>query len=352
MKQTLWQLILSTTLVFQSYGAVIYFEPPEMEINAVPTGFTPELAGSGPAADWKVLMDSVPSAMAQISPLANQSNRKKVIGQFSTVQSPDRFPMLLFSKESFEDFTLTSRVKVVSGQVTQTLGLVFRWQDPDNYYSFRIDTMEGWYYFRKVVNGVHQEPIGNRIKIAPNEWHSVQIECTGPKISLKLNQTESIPVLTDTQFKTGKLGFWTKADTVAYFGDTKVTYRPRIAMAQRLVDQVMAKYNRLIQVSIYATETEAVDPTLIASNLKETIGAQADEAVLDTIARRKIYFKKTKETAIVTLPIKDRNGEAMAACRVELEKFRGQTESNAIVRAMPIVEMIQTRVLDRRDLFE
>jgi hypothetical protein len=352
MKHTLWQLILSITLVIHSFAAEIYFETTNVPVGTAPEGFTPWVIGSGPSGDWKVRMDSLPSAMTQISPLAVQSNRKKVITQLSTTRDRDRILMLTKDKESFEDFVMTTRVKTGQDQQTQALGIVFRWQDPKNYYSFCVDTVAGMYYFRKVVNGIQQEPLGNRSKIASNEWHSLRIECKGPKISLQLNQKESIPDINDTQFKTGKIGYWSAADTVASFGDTKIIFTPKIATAQRLVNQVMAKYSRLIQVSLYASETNSTAPTVIASNLKETIGAQADKFVLDTIARRKIYFEKTKKTAIVTLPIKDRNGESIAACRVELQKFKGQTESNAIVRAMPVVEMIQARLLDRRDLFE
>jgi hypothetical protein len=352
MKHTLWQLTLSITLVIQTFAAEIYFETTNVPVGSAPEGFTPWVIGSGPSGDWKIRMDSLPSAMTQISPLAVQSNRKKVISQLSTTRDRGRILMLTRDEESFEDFVMTTRIKASKDRQTQALGIVFRWQDPKNYYSFCIDMVSDMYFFRKVVNGIQQEPLGNRIKIPPNEWHSLQIECNGSKISLRLNQTESIPDINDTQFKTGKIGYWTAADTVASFGDTKIIYTPKIATAQRLVDQVMAKYSRLIQVSLYASETSSTPPTLIASNLKETIGAQADKSVLDSIARRKIYFEKTKKTAIVTLPIKDRNGESMAACRVELKKFKGQTESNAIVRAMPVVEMIQARLLDRRDLFE
>ena len=200
MTRTLWQLVVCLSLVTQTRAAELFLGPESTPLKSFPEGFTSVLTGGGPPADWKVLMDALPSAMARVSPLANQSNRKKVIGQFSEVERDGRNAMLIFDGETFGDFTLNSKIKVVGGRRAQTLGMVFRWQDAENYYSFRIDTLQGWFYFRKVVNGQPLEPIGNRLEIAPNTWHSISIVCEGPRISLQLNETHKIPVLTDTQF--------------------------------------------------------------------------------------------------------------------------------------------------------
>ena len=159
-------------------------------------------------------------------------------------------------------------------------------------------------------------------------------------------------MLTDTEFSSGKIGYWTESDTTGYFGDTKIRCRPKVAPAQRLISQIMDKYSRLVQVSIFASESDSAPPASIASNNPDAVGQAADEAILDSIDRRKIYYAKKKKTVIVTLPIKDRNGESIAACRVELKRFRGQTQKNAIFRAQPVVEMIQSRILDRTDLFD
>ena len=352
MKQTLCRVLLGATLITQAYGAELSLEPVDSPVDTAPMGFSPMIGGEGASGKWRVIVDALPPAMELISPLARNTNRKKVIGQFSNALGTSRVPMLIFDKEAFDDFELTTQVKVVDGQQSQTIGLVFRWQDPENYYSFRIDTLGGWYYFRKVVNGQAQEPMGNRIDLPSGQWHTLQIKCKGQEISLSLNQTNTIPTLIDTQFGSGKLGFFTEADATGYFGDTKINYRPKIAPAQRIIDQVMEKYGRLIQVSIFANETNDAPPSIIASNFKQRIGTPADEAVLDCINRGKIYYAKTKQTAIVTLPLKDRNGEPTAACRVELKKFRGQTQKNAIARAQPVAQMIAARVLYKRDLFE
>lgn len=326
-----------------------HFDLSKTSIGELPSYFKPVSNGKGLPAKWKVDHDVLPSAMTRISPLAN-TNLQKVISQFSKDQTSDRYAMLIYDSQSFDDFEMSVLAKVIGGKVAQHLGIVFRFQDPQNYYSFRLDVGGGWYYFRKVVDGKEQEPIGNRLKLIPDQWHKMQIECKGSSISLSLDGNQ-LPTLNDTQFAEGKIGFWIHADTLAHFGGGKIRFRPKLSPAQRLVDQIIQKYNRLIGVSIYASEKDDEPARIVASNFKKDIGMKADHAVMDVISRGKIYYSKKRKSAIVTLPIKDRNGEMIAACRVELQRFRGQTQNNAIVRSMPAVRMIEAGILDRIDLF-
>jgi hypothetical protein len=48
----------------------------------------------------------------------------------------------------------------------------------------------------------------------------------------------------------------------------------------------------------------------------------------------------------------DRNGEVVAAVRLDLGAFPGQTEKNAILRAMPAIKLMESRFKDARDLLE
>ena len=54
----------------------------------------------------------------------------------------------------------------------------------------------------------------------------------------------------------------------------------------------------------------------------------------------------------VTMPLRDRNGETVGAVAVRMKSFAGQTEKNAIVRALPIVKPMEARIQSARDLFD
>jgi len=48
----------------------------------------------------------------------------------------------------------------------------------------------------------------------------------------------------------------------------------------------------------------------------------------------------------------DRNGEAVAAVRIVLQPFPGQTEQAALARATPIVKEMERRVRSAKDLVQ
>ena len=47
-----------------------------------------------------------------------------------------------------------------------------------------------------------------------------------------------------------------------------------------------------------------------------------------------------------------RNGEVVAVVRIELKPIIGQTEKNALERAVPVLKRMQQQVKDARDLTE
>lgn len=61
---------------------------------------------------------------------------------------------------------------------------------------------------------------------------------------------------------------------------------------------------------------------------------------------------KGKEVMLVTMPLHDRNGETVGAVRVTMTTFFGQTEKNALARALPIVKSMEMRVSSAKELFQ
>ena len=74
-------------------------------------------------------------------------------------------------------------------------------------------------------------PIGPPIEIPPGPWHELQVECKGTKSAANSTGGRSSP-LGDTSFARGRIGFWTKSDSVGYFADTRITYTAAEMLAQ------------------------------------------------------------------------------------------------------------------------
>jgi len=209
--------------------------------------------------------------------------------------------------------------------------------------------------FYKFVNGERSAPVGPAdIPIARGVWHELTIECKGNQIRCLLNGKEAIPTLTDNSFAFGKIGFWTKSDSVSQFADARVTYTPRQTLAKTLVRDVLAKFGYIAGVSIYMPQAGGKGLGIVASSLEKTVGNKGGEVEQQVFDKDVIFSgpEKARALYLITLPLHDRNGEVVAAVRLDLAAFPGQTEKNAILRAMPAIKLMEGRFKDARDLLE
>ena len=90
---------------------------------------------------------------------------------------------------------------------------------------------------------------------------------------------------------------------------------------------------------------------MIAALNATSLGEKENDVVQDVIAKGNRYYAKNKKVVTITMPVKNRNGDPMAALRISLKSFIGQTQTNAYARAIPIVEHLQFRVLYLKDFY-
>jgi hypothetical protein len=183
-------------------------------------------------------------------------------------------------------------------------------------------------------------------------WHELSVECKGTRIRGWLDGKEAFPALDDKSFASGKIGFLTKSDSVVQFIDARITYTPRETLAQLLVQDAVKKFPRLKGLKIFAADVDGSEVRAIASLDPAAVGQLAPKEERDVIARGLIYYGKGRHEVVVSMPLHDSNGDTIAAVRVIMKPFPGQTENNAIARAMPIVKQMEPRVQKAKDLFQ
>jgi len=177
----------------------------------LPQKFHSALTGSGSEPKWTVMAD--PSA----------PSKPNIVAQMSTDKTDYRFPLLIADEGSFRDLELSVRFKAVSGNIDRAGGLVFRLRDPNNYYIVRANALENNYRLYHVVNGRRSQFAGANLKVTSGEWHELRVEVVGNKITCYYDGNKKIESTDDTFRDAGKIGLWTKADSVTYFDDLKVT---------------------------------------------------------------------------------------------------------------------------------
>ncbi len=195
----------------QSAGASLTYNFDTDAVGGMPAKFHSARTGKGAESKWVVMAD--PTA----------SSKPNVVAQTSTDTTDYRFPLLIADEGSFKDLELSVRFKAVSGEVDRAGGLVFRLKDANNYYIVRANGLEDNYRLYHVVAGNRRQFAGANFKVTSGEWHELKVECIGNKIICYYDGAKKIEATDDTFKDAGKVGLWTKADSVTYFDDLRVT---------------------------------------------------------------------------------------------------------------------------------
>ncbi len=330
-------------------GAELHFNFGDYAEGSLPTNFQSTLFGSGQPGAWKVITTEVPSAFAPLSGPAPAVNHSKVLAQTSEDMSDEHFPMCLYDGEVFRDFNFSTKFKIVSGITEQMAGVVFRFLNSSNFYVVRVSAAGHNVRFYKVVNGIRSDPIGPVRNVPTGEWHQLGVRCEGNQITIYLDNKLVMPALSDNTFTEGKLGFWTKSDSVSYFTEGTVTYTPRIPAAQQMIDSVLEQQSRLLGLRIYTLEKNGAT-RIIASKDKSEVGQPGTDAELQAIQNNTISYAREDGINYLTMPLRDRNGETIGAMRVKMKSFFGETENTAITRATMIRKLLEQLCTNGDDL--
>jgi hypothetical protein len=195
----------------QASGQQLIYNFDGDSVGQMPSKFHSARTGQGSESTWAVMAD--PGA----------PSRPNVVAQTSTDKTDYRFPLLIADEGSFRDLDLSVKFKAVSGSVDQAGGLVFRLKDANNYYIVRANALEDNYRLYHVVNGRRSQFAGANFKVTSGEWHELRVEAAGNKIVCYYDGAKKIETIDSTFKDAGKVGLWTKADSITYFDDLKVT---------------------------------------------------------------------------------------------------------------------------------
>ena len=182
----------------------------DMKVGAAPAGWTATQTGSG-SAKWAVEKDnSAPS----------KPNVLKQSGQAT-------FPVCIKDNTSLKDAFVEVKFKPVSGKEDQAGGVIWRGKDSNNYYIARANALEGNVVVYKTVNG-KRSPLdivgrkggyGVKEPVASGQWHTLRVEFAGNHFKLSFDGKHLFDVEDTTFTEAGKVGVWTKADSVTLFDD-------------------------------------------------------------------------------------------------------------------------------------
>jgi hypothetical protein len=178
--------------------------------GAAPAGFSFGRTGDGKVGAWIVKAE------------AGAPSGANVLAQTDADSTDNRFPVALADEPSLRDVDLSVRCKPVSGKVDQACGMVFRARDANNYYVTRANALEGNVRIYFVKDGKRQQFGSWSGKVTSGAWHDYRVVARGDRFEVYWDGAKVVEETDQTFGDAGKIGLWTKADSVTYFDDLRV----------------------------------------------------------------------------------------------------------------------------------
>lgn len=126
--------------------------------------------------------------------------------------------------DDFHDGDISMRFKIVAGQLDECAGILFNLKPNGDYLTVRFNGMEDnvvlWTFNKGVRKFVKRG--SENVPLAKNVWHSLSITVHGTNLQASLNGKHILDY-TLAEPISGKVGLWSKTDSVIYYNDFTVT---------------------------------------------------------------------------------------------------------------------------------
>src|SRR5881392_2419393 len=198
MKPLLFASLASAAIAALSSAETVNFD--NFKPGAAPADWTATQTGSG-SAKWSVEKDdSAPS----------KPNALKQSGQAT-------FPVCFKNDTNLKDGFVEVNFKPVSGKEDQAGGVIWRVRDANNYYIARANALEDNVTIYHTINGKRVAFKSINTKVTSGAWHTLRVEFAGNKFTVIFDGNKVIEATDESFANAGKIGVWTKADSVTLF---------------------------------------------------------------------------------------------------------------------------------------
>jgi hypothetical protein len=174
----------------------------DAKTGAPPPGWTATQTGSG-SSKWSVEKDDSAPSKPDILKQSGQAT----------------FPVCFKNDTSIKHGFVEVKFKPIAGKEDQAGGVIWRLQDANNYYISRANALENNVTIYHTVKGKRTEKKRTNMKVTSGQWHTLHVDFNGNHFTVTFDGKKAIEWDDDTFKDAGKVGVWTKADSVTEFDD-------------------------------------------------------------------------------------------------------------------------------------
>jgi hypothetical protein len=171
-----------------------------------PGDFEFAMTGDGPPGEWSVVRDDATQALAQTG----------------TDATEDRFPLAIYRPFSGRDVYVSIRFMPVAGKIDQAGGVVVRFTSSGDYYLARANALENNVRLYRVAGGKRRMIAGVDAHVPSGAWHTLGITARDDRFIILFNGRELFGATDATLPGPGRVGMWTKADSVTWFESIRI----------------------------------------------------------------------------------------------------------------------------------
>jgi 3-keto-disaccharide hydrolase len=172
----------------------------DAKAGAPPSGWKSAVTGSG-SAKWSVEQES------------SAPSKPNVLKQSGV----GTFPICIYESAKLKDGFVEVKFKPLEGKEDQAGGVIWRVQDSNNYYIARANALEDNVTIYHTIGGQRVAFKSINTKVKSGIWHMLRVDFEGNKFTVTFDGNKVIEA-TDQSFpNAGKVGVWTKADSVTLF---------------------------------------------------------------------------------------------------------------------------------------
>jgi hypothetical protein len=222
----LGSLLLAFALQGEVTGGTRTWDFDTDDLGKVPARWTAEYPRQDPPAAWTVALE--------IGRLDNQVLSQTAV-ELASDQGKRQFKLCI-ADVSYLEVDAKVRVRARSGKIDQGGGIVWRYQDPRNYYLCRWNPLENSLRAYKVVDGLRSQTDSAKVPGALNEWHTLRIVQFGRDLRAYFDGHLLLEVEDDQFPHAGRIGLWTKADALTEFDDLTVQVATEASLEEPAVE--------------------------------------------------------------------------------------------------------------------
>jgi 3-keto-disaccharide hydrolase len=152
-----------------------------------------------------------------VEEMAGAPSGKKVLVQRAT---RNEFDVIVAPPGPFGDVDVSVKFKPISGREDASGGIVFRFND-GKYYVVRANALENNFRLYYYDRGRRQLATASVPPPALAQWHTIRVAALGDHIQAWLDGKLHLDHR-DARFRSGRVGLWTKADSVTAFDDLAI----------------------------------------------------------------------------------------------------------------------------------